>query len=82
MVLEEAYLPTSVDTEKFQRMVDHIFKNNVISFTDDDIPLEGTGHCKPLHIAVLSFGYMLAGVLIDGGSSLNVCPYATVEDEC
>lgn len=77
-VLEEAYLPKSVDVKKFQHLADHIFNNNVISFTDDDIPPEGTGHCKPLHIAILSSGYMLAGVLVDGGSSLNICPYATL----
>lgn len=73
-VLGEAHLPKTVDTERFSHLITHVLDSNIISFTDNDIPVEGTGHRKPLHIAVISLRYVLGGVLIDGGSALNICP--------
>lgn len=78
-MLEEAHLPRTVDTENFNHLISYILDSNVISFTNDDIPAEGTGHRKPLHIAVISSGYMVGGILIDGGYALNICPYDTLE---
>lgn len=40
--------------EDLDHLISHILYINVISFTDDDIPAEGTGHRKPLHIAAIS----------------------------
>lgn len=43
-VLEEAHIPKTVSTERFDHLISHILDSNVISFTDDDIPAEGTRH--------------------------------------
>ena len=51
----------------------------IISFTNDEIPTEGTGHTKALHIAVKTRGMVVARVLIYNGSALNVCPWATLQ---
>lgn len=77
-VLEEAHLPKTIDSGKIRHLISHILDSNVISLIDDDIPVEGTGHRKPLHITVISAGYMVGGVLIDGGSTLNICPQDTL----
>lgn len=78
-ILKESHLSKTVDTEKFSYLIGHILDSNIISFIDDDIPAEGTGHRKPLHIAVILSRYILGGALIDGGSALNICPYDTLE---
>lgn len=68
-----------MDTKKFHHLISHILDNNVISFIDDNIPAEGTRNRKLLHIAVISSGYVVGGVLIDGGSTLNICPHDTLK---
>ncbi len=52
--------------------------SNGISLSDDELPPEGTGHNKALHIAVKCREMRVARVLIDNGSALNVCPLATI----
>lgn len=37
-------MPKTVTTERFDHLIGHILDNNVISFTDDDIPAEGIRH--------------------------------------
>lgn len=68
-----------VDTEKFNHLISHIVNNNIIFCIDDDIHDEGSGHQKSLHITINTSGYMWGSVLIDGGSTLNICPYDTLE---
>ncbi|RDY09156.1 hypothetical protein CR513_06528, partial [Mucuna pruriens] len=45
----------------------------------DEVSAEGRGHNQPLHIVVKCGNDMLARVLIDNGSSLNVMPKDTLE---
>ncbi|RDX93520.1 hypothetical protein CR513_24198, partial [Mucuna pruriens] len=45
----------------------------------DEVPTKGWSHNQPLHIAVKCGNYMIARVLIDNGSSLNVMPKATLD---
>lgn len=46
--------------------------SNTITFIDEEIPHEGVDHNKPLHIVVKYKGHVIAKVLVDNGSSLNV----------
>ncbi|KAJ9684796.1 hypothetical protein PVL29_016998 [Vitis rotundifolia] len=48
-----------------------------IVFSDDDLPLEGSDHTRPLYISVGCSGRRVSSVLLDNGSALNVCPLAT-----
>ena len=48
-----------------------------IVFSDDDLPLEGSSHIRPLYISVACSGHRLSTILLDNGSALNVCPLAT-----
>ena len=47
-----------------------------IVFSDDDFPLEGSGHICSLYISVACSGHRVPIVLLDNGSALNVCPLA------
>ena len=48
-----------------------------IVFSEDDLPPEGSDHTRPLHISVGCLGRHVPSVLLDNGSTLNVCPLAT-----
>ena len=47
---------------------------NYLYFTDDELDHEGIGHNKPLYITVKCKDCVIAKVLIDNGSALNVLP--------
>ena len=49
-----------------------------IVFFDDNLPLEGSDHVRPLFIDVAYSGRRVSSVLLDNGSALNVCPLVTV----
>ncbi|GKV01716.1 hypothetical protein SLEP1_g14257 [Rubroshorea leprosula] len=51
-VLKEAHVPKNIDTQKLGTVVGAILAPNYINFTDDEIPDEGNGHTKALHISV------------------------------
>ena len=46
---------------------------------DDELPPEGRNHTLPMHIIVKYEDMIVARVLIDNGSALNVCPMSTLE---
>ena len=48
-----------------------------IVFSEDDLPLEGSDNTRPLHISVGCLGRHVPYVLLENGSTLNVCPLAT-----
>ena len=48
-----------------------------IVFSDDDLPPEGSNHVQPLFIDVVCSGRRVPSVLLDNGSTLNVCPLVT-----
>ena len=52
--------------------------DNYISFSDDEIPPNGRGSTKALHIATKVKDCTLPKVLINNGSSLNVMPLSTL----
>ena len=48
-----------------------------IVFSDDDLPPEGSGHIRPLYISVACSSHRVPYVLLNNGSTLNVCPLVT-----
>ncbi|XP_071918910.1 uncharacterized protein [Coffea arabica] len=55
-----------------------VLASNQISFSDEDLILDGIGHNKALYISVRCNGKLLPRVLIDNGSALNICPWNTL----
>ena len=55
--------------------------DNYVSFSDDEIPPDGHGSTKALHITTKVKNFTLPKVLIDNGSSLNVMPLSTIHSK-
>ena len=77
-VLKQAYVPHNALIEKIDRLVGNVMMDNYISFSDDEIPPDGHGSTKALHITTKVKDCTLPKVLIDNGSSLNVMPLSTL----
>ncbi|KAK5832277.1 hypothetical protein PVK06_016078 [Gossypium arboreum] len=76
-VLNQAYVANNVSVEKLDRWMNNLNADNFISFSDNEIPPNGRGSVKALHITTRCKGYIIPNVLIDNGSALNVMPLAT-----
>ena len=57
-------------------------KATCIVFFDDDLPLEGSNLTHPFYISIGCSGRRVLSVLLDNGSTLNVCPLATAIALC
>ncbi|XP_070015512.1 uncharacterized protein [Nicotiana sylvestris] len=69
-----------------EKIANKIFEVNRVPFSDDELPVEGTEHNKALYLIVKCEDSVVTRVLIDNGSSANICPLSTlsklkVEDE-
>lgn len=56
-----------------------ILATNITSFIEDELMEDGTGHINSLHITVVCTGLIVARILINNGSTLNVCPLVTLD---
>ncbi|XP_070010727.1 uncharacterized protein [Nicotiana sylvestris] len=59
-------------------MVGQVLESHKITFHEDELPPEGLSHNKALHITVQCEDYFITKILVDGGSSLNICPLITL----
>ena len=71
-ILNEAHVPSKVTVSQLEKIAGRIFEVNRITFSDDELPKEGTGHTQGLHITVKCELSYIPGVLIDGGSVENI----------
>ncbi|XP_071901006.1 uncharacterized protein [Coffea arabica] len=78
-VLTKAQIPRDISVDNFSHVVGSVLFTKQITFSDDELPVEGIGHNKALYIVVRCNGKMLPKVLIDNGSALNICPWSTLE---
>ena len=77
-ILKQAYVPHNASVDKIDRLVGNVMMDNYILFSDDEIPLDGHGSTKALHITIKVKHCTLPKVLIDNGSLLNVMPLSTL----
>ncbi|XP_075083257.1 uncharacterized protein LOC142167006 [Nicotiana tabacum] len=77
--LNEAYVSEKTTVNQLEKMAERFFEVNRITFSDDDLPEEGAGHNRALHLMVKCEGHYVKGVMIDGGSSIDVCPLSTLQ---
>ncbi|KAH1262227.1 hypothetical protein GmHk_02G004900 [Glycine max] len=78
-VLNEAHVAHDISIEGFGGLANNITTNNYLAFTEEEIPAEGRGHKRALHVSVKCMDHVVAKVLIDNGSNLNVMPKSTLE---
>jgi len=67
-----------ISVEGFEGIVNNITANNYLTFTEEEILVEGRGHNRALHVPVKCMDHIVAKVLVDNGSSLNVMPKSTL----
>ena len=78
-ILNEAHVAQDISVEGFRGIVNNITANNYLIFADEEIPVEGRGHNKALHVSIKCMDRIVDKVLIDNGSSLNVMPKTTLD---
>ncbi|KAF1898641.1 hypothetical protein Lal_00023648 [Lupinus albus] len=77
-VLNWAHVNHDISTDKLGGIINNIMIDNFISFSDQEVPIEGRGHTRPLHISVMCKDFVIGRVLIDNGASLNVMTKRTL----
>jgi len=68
-----------ISIKGFEGIVNNITANNYLTFAEEEIPVEGRGHNRALHVSVKCMDHIMAKVLIYNGSSLNVISKSTLE---
>ncbi|KAG5620527.1 hypothetical protein H5410_005745 [Solanum commersonii] len=56
-----------------------LIRSNTITFTNDEIPAEGAGHNRALHLIVKCERHYVKRVMIDGGSRVDIFPLSTMQ---
>ncbi|XP_070021771.1 uncharacterized protein [Nicotiana sylvestris] len=77
-ILSEAYVPSNITGGEMANMVGQVLESHKITFHEDELPPEGLSHNKTLHITVQCEDHFITRILVDGGSSLNICPLITL----
>ncbi|RDX74235.1 hypothetical protein CR513_46031, partial [Mucuna pruriens] len=78
-ILNKAHVAQDITIEKFGGIVNNIMTSSHLSFSEEEVPAKERGHNQPLHIVVKCRNYMIARVLIDNGSFLNIMPKTTLD---
>ncbi|KAK4706826.1 hypothetical protein R3W88_033622 [Solanum pinnatisectum] len=74
-ILNEEHVSNEVTISQLEKIAGRIFEVNQITFSNDELPMEGTGHNQGLHITVKCELSYVTRVLIDGRSGANICPF-------
>ncbi|XP_070025353.1 uncharacterized protein [Nicotiana sylvestris] len=85
-ILNEAHVPDKITVNHLENIAKKIFDVNRVTFSDDELLVEGTEHNRALYLMVICENSVVTRVLVDNGSSANICPLSTlsnlkVEDE-
>ncbi|XP_070023146.1 uncharacterized protein [Nicotiana sylvestris] len=85
-ILNEAHVPDKITVNYLEKIANKIFEVNRVTCSDDELPVEGTEHNRAVYLTVKCENSVVTQVLVDNGSSANICPLSTlsklkVEDE-
>ncbi|XP_047256720.1 uncharacterized protein LOC107851708 [Capsicum annuum] len=78
-VLNEANDPREVTVSQLEKIVGKIFEVNRVIFSNDELPMEGTGHNWGLYITMKCEYFYVTRVMIDGGFGVNIYPLCTLQ---
>ncbi|XP_070017031.1 uncharacterized protein [Nicotiana sylvestris] len=78
-ILNEAHVPDKIIVNNLENIASKIFEVNMITFSDDELPMEGTEHNRALYLTVKCENSIVSRVLVDNGSSENICPLSTLQ---
>ncbi|XP_070004932.1 uncharacterized protein [Nicotiana sylvestris] len=78
-ILNEEHVPDKITVNHLEKIAGKIFQANRITFSDDELPMEGTEHNQALYLTVKCEDSVVSRVLVENGSSANICPLSTVQ---
>ncbi|XP_070026073.1 uncharacterized protein [Nicotiana sylvestris] len=78
-ILNEAHVPNETSVNHLEAISNKIFEVNRVTFSDDDLPVEGTEHNKALYLTVKCEDSVVTHALVDNGSSANICPLSILK---
>ncbi|XP_070025617.1 uncharacterized protein [Nicotiana sylvestris] len=78
-ILNEAHVPDKITVNHLEKITNKIFEANRITLSDDELPPEGTEHNRALYLTVKCEDSVATRVLVDNGSSPNICPLSTLQ---
>ncbi|XP_009626866.1 uncharacterized protein [Nicotiana tomentosiformis] len=78
-ILNEAYVPDKITVNHLEKIANKIFKANRITFSDDELPMEGTEHNRGFYLTVKCEESVVSRVLVDNRSSENIFPLSTLQ---
>ena len=78
-LLRKIKVKPSTTPEDMAQIVNSAMTNAPITFSDEDLPKPHSFHNNALYIVVRVRGMTVPHVLVDGGSSLNICPEMTAK---
>ncbi|XP_016504341.1 uncharacterized protein LOC107822326 [Nicotiana tabacum] len=77
-ILNEAHVPDKIIINHLEKIANKILDSNKITFSDDELPLEGAEHNRALYLIVKYEDSMVTRVLVDNGSSANIFPLSSL----
>ncbi|XP_070009754.1 uncharacterized protein [Nicotiana sylvestris] len=77
-ILNEAHVPDKISVNHLEKIANKIFEVNRVTLFDDELPVEGTKHNRALYLKVKCENSMVTRVVVDNGSSVNICPLSTL----
>ena len=78
-LLRKIKVKPSITPEDMAQIVNQAMTNALITFSDEDLPKPHVFHNNALYVVIRARGMIVPHVLIDGGSSLNICPEMTAK---
>ena len=78
-LLRKIKVKPSTTPQDMAQIVNQAMTNAPITFSDEDLPKPHSFHNNALYIVVRTRGMTVPHVLVDGGSSLNICPEMTAK---
>ncbi|XP_077251836.1 uncharacterized protein LOC143891069 [Tasmannia lanceolata] len=75
--LNASQVPTEITPDELVSLVAVARTSKAVSFSDSDLPLEGRDHTRSHKITIICNKKRVPEVLVDSGSTLNICPLNT-----
>ncbi|XP_070040988.1 uncharacterized protein [Nicotiana tomentosiformis] len=78
-ILNKAHVPDKIMVNHLEKNANKVFEANRITFSDDELPVEGTEHNRALYLTVKCEDSAVSRVLVDNCSSVIICPLSTLQ---
>ncbi|XP_070029113.1 uncharacterized protein [Nicotiana sylvestris] len=79
-IRNEAHVPDKISVNHLEKIANKIFELKRVTFSDDELPVEGTEHNRALYLTVKYEDFVVTRVLVDNGSSANIFPLSTLNN--